>query len=118
MAATTTTQPTGRILAYGKESGWVGRDHAGEGDNLPGNIVWWERRNWGEVSPEVKLVMSYGGTVISEDATEEYWFTVRPRPFTVQDVSCLAECTTTLETSMPAGIRSRLIAAGYTPPDS
>ena len=62
--------------------------------------------------------MDYGGTVISEDATEEHWFTVRPRPFTVQDVSCLAECTTTLETSMPAGIRSRLIAAGYTPPES
>ena len=109
-ATTTTTQPTGRIVAYGKEGGWI---HPTSG--ITRNVVWWERRNWGGATPEVTLVMSYSGSIISEDPTEEYWFAeTQVRPFTVRDVSCFAECTTILETSMPASIRSQLLAAGYT----
>lgn len=107
-SAAPTTLPTGRYVAYGKEGGWTK-----PGVEEPGDIVWWERRNW-TGALDVTLVMSYGGSVISETTSEEpYWFTNRPLPFTVQKVNCIGACAT-VELSMPANIRARLIADGYT----
>lgn len=107
-SATPTTLPTGRYVAYGKEGGWTK-----PGVEEPGDIVWWERRNW-TGALDVTLVMSYGGSIISETTSEEpYWFTTRPLPFTVQKVNCIGACAT-VELSMPANIRARLIADGYT----
>ena len=104
-SATPTTLPTGRYVAYGKEGGWT-RPGAETGD-----VVWWERRNW-TGAQDVTLVMSYGGSIISEDSTERpYWFSGRTG-FTVREVNCIVECAT-VELPMPANIRARLIADGY-----
>lgn len=111
-AAATTTLPTGRYVAYGREGGWVHYR-----SKLPGNIIWWERRNWDEASPEVTVVMSNDGTIISEDPTEETWFTPKTS-LTVREVSCDAECAILETSTMPARIRDKLLEAGYTRSDS
>ena len=105
-SATPTTLPTGRYVAYGKEGGWT-RPGAETGD-----VVWWERRNW-TGALDVTLVMSDEGSIISEETSEEpYWFSGKTG-FTIREVSCIGACAT-VELSMPANIRARLIADGYT----
>lgn len=105
-SATPTTLPTGRYVAYGKEGGWT--NHLG----ATGAVIWWERRNWDESSPEVTLVMSDKGTIISEDLSDESWFTPNTG-LTVQEVRCTDGCAIAEISSMPSSIRDRLLAAGY-----